>query len=460
MIELPTPLFERNRITTLIGPADNEMAALAAALALSYKIGVPLVPGFVPEGPSEVIAYCYAGTWISWKGLLVDIANAARITPPVISLRCPDKPLIDELAVKRDPEARAYWKPFISADVDAAFAVAEAAGRDLSPVLTVIFNVAAAAGAATTAAVRELYEANNGQTVLMAGFESDESWLGDFGPVVRLPRLHESLRWRDMLAHITGGDSVSSHRGQPERRSVNGRQVQRVQRSRVDPGVPEMLEEVRSFFAIQGIEAFRAYLRDGHSEESQILKASARALGITSGRLWKAAMWLERNASQPNNGPATLYGYGAVFGQWREVNSGLLGHYLERIAAGAFSKAIAEARSRMKVTFRHGKDPHLGYRSLGPLTVLQEDDCGVYYEVELAADDDVRSLVPGLRAGIYGSSFTFDVLAEDFVKHPRRSRHNPLGLPELTIREVRCSELGPVYRPAYAGTSAGIRLTS
>jgi hypothetical protein len=37
------------------------------------------------------------------------------------------------------------------------------------------------------------------------------------------------------------------------------------------------------------------------------------------------------------------------------------------------------------------------------------------------------------------------------------SAWNPKGVPELTIREVRCSELGPVRRPAYPGT-AGIRL--
>jgi hypothetical protein len=65
--------------------------------------------------------------------------------------------------------------------------------------------------------------------------------------------------------------------------------------------------------------------------------------------------------------------------------------------------------------------------------------------------------VPGLKAGLYRSSFTYEVLAEDFVKEPGKSAHNPDGLPELTIREVRCSELGPCLRPAYKGTSAGIR---
>ncbi len=111
----------------------------------------------------------------------------------------------------------------------------------------------------------------------------------------------------------------------------------------------------------------------------------------------------------------------------------------------------------MKVIYRHGRDPQLGFRSLGPLTVLQEDHRGVYYEAPLADDADVRSLVPGLRAGIYGSSFAFQVLDEHLVKSPGSSEHNPAGLPELTILDVRISELGPTYRPAYPQTSAGIR---
>jgi Bacterial regulatory proteins, luxR family len=43
--------------------------------------------------------------------------------------------------------------------------------------------------------------------------------------------------------------------------------------------LPLMLEEARSFFAVEGVEALRAFLDDGHSIASQSLKARARAEG-------------------------------------------------------------------------------------------------------------------------------------------------------------------------------------
>ena len=66
-------------------------------------------------------------------------------------------------------------------------------------------------------------------------------------------------------------------------------------------------------------------------------------------------------------------------------------------------------------------------------------------------------MLPGLAAGLYGSSFRFRVTADDFDQRPRRSAHNPDALPERTIRSVRLHEFGPVVWPAYAGATAGIR---
>jgi HK97 family phage prohead protease len=456
MTALPSPLLVPGRITTLLAPPDDELAALVAALAVSYRTGNAIVPGFVPEGPSELTLFAYRFTWIDWKLLAADICGVAGMATPVLHLRCPGNPLVTYLGAPSDPDAQAYWHPLVSADVDRDIARAKATGHELPPLLTIVFDPVGAAGPAD-GALQQLYSSLAGQTTLMAGLEAAEPWIEDFGPTIRLPSLHNSVSWRDVLAHITGGDSAESPPSAAGAVPVPRRRSRRAHRSRVDPDVPQMLEEVRAFFVTEGVEALLAFVRDGQSDDSQLLRDRARARGISSGRLWKAAEWLERHAAQSSNGAATLYGYGAVFEQWREVDSRLEGHYLERIRRGAFGKAIAEGRERMKVTFRHGKDPQLGFRSLGPLKVLQEDDCGVYYEVELANDDAVRSLVPALRAGVYGSSFTHEVLAEDLVKRPRPSRHNPDALPELTITEVRCSELGPVVRPAYAGTSAGIR---
>jgi hypothetical protein len=70
--------------------------------------------------------------------------------------------------------------------------------------------------------------------------------------------------------------------------------------------LPLMLDEVRAFFAIEGVEAMSAFLRNGDSVDSRRLKATATAEGITPGRLWKAATWLESEAT--DGGPGTTAG--------------------------------------------------------------------------------------------------------------------------------------------------------
>jgi len=152
-----------------------------------------------------------------------------------------------------------------------------------------------------------------------------------------------------------------------------------------------------------------------------------------------------------------LVGYLAVFNEWSEINSAHEGHFLERLSPGSFAQTIADNASRMKVTFNHGKDPQLGDKVLGIPSVLTEDQRGVRYEVPLFDTAYNRELAPGLKAGAYGSSFRFNVTAEDFNKRAKRSEYNPFGIPERTGREVRMQEFGPVTFPAYEGASAGMR---
>jgi hypothetical protein len=68
-----------------------------------------------------------------------------------------------------------------------------------------------------------------------------------------------------------------------------------------------------------------------------------------------------------------------------------------------------------------------------------------------------NDLLPGLRAGLYGSSFRFSVIKEQFERNMPKSAYNPDGLPERTLQEVDLMELGPVTFPAYAGATAGVR---
>jgi phage head maturation protease len=83
--------------------------------------------------------------------------------------------------------------------------------------------------------------------------------------------------------------------------------------------------------------------------------------------------------------------------------------------------------------------------------VLREDEQGVYFEVPLLDTEYMRELLPGLRAGAFGSSFRFKVLRESNDPAPARSGYNPDGLRDRTIREAKVMEFGLVTFPAYGG---------
>lgn len=153
----------------------------------------------------------------------------------------------------------------------------------------------------------------------------------------------------------------------------------------------------------------------------------------------------------------TLRGHFSVFDTWYEVDSAWEGHFIECVAPGAFAATIRDDRPRMRVTFNHGQDPSLGDKVLGPIETLEEDDLGARYEVPLLDTTYNRDLLPGLRAGVYGSSFRFNVEEEEFVRKPPSSDHNPGALPERTITRARVSEFGPVTFPANPAATAGAR---
>jgi len=156
-------------------------------------------------------------------------------------------------------------------------------------------------------------------------------------------------------------------------------------------------------------------------------------------------------------GMPTLVGQFAVFNQWTEINSTFEGRFLERVAPGAFKKTFQENRAGMKVLFDHGKDQQIGNKPLGPIAELRETATGADYVVPLIDTAYNRELIPGLQAGLYGSSFRFRVMQEGIVDSPERSDYNPEGLPERTIKEAKVMEFGPVTFPAYQGAQAGLR---
>lgn len=154
----------------------------------------------------------------------------------------------------------------------------------------------------------------------------------------------------------------------------------------------------------------------------------------------------------------TLEGYAAVFNRWTEINSWFEGHFLERLAPGAFKNTLAKRGDRVKVLFNHGFDPSIGDKPLGKPSRMDEDDEGLWTETPLARTTYNDDLIELLRSGaIDGMSFRFRVTEEEWKKDPEPSDDNPVGLKERTIRAVDLLEYGPVTFPAYEATTAGVR---
>lgn len=166
---------------------------------------------------------------------------------------------------------------------------------------------------------------------------------------------------------------------------------------------------------------------------------------------------LEMRADSDDDGLGVMSGHFSVFNAWYEINSIFEGRFLERVAPGAFKKTISESRQNMKVLFDHGMDPSIGNKVLGPIRELREDQRGAYYEVPLFDTTYNRDLLPGLKEGVYGASFRFRVIKDEWNEEPGRSSHNPDGIPERTILETRTMEFGAVTFPASAEATAGVR---
>lgn len=167
-----------------------------------------------------------------------------------------------------------------------------------------------------------------------------------------------------------------------------------------------------------------------------------------------------RSAGEGDDSLGYMSGHVITWGDWYEINSVFEGRFLERIARGATKKTISENRAAIKVLFDHGHDPSMGNKILGTLDDLSEDDIGLRYGLPLFDTSYNRDLLPGLRAGAYGSSHRFRTIKDTWEDHPERSADNPEGIPERTITELGLFELGAVTFPANQKSTAGVRSIS
>lgn len=162
----------------------------------------------------------------------------------------------------------------------------------------------------------------------------------------------------------------------------------------------------------------------------------------------------------------TLHGHSTVFNTWYEISSWYEGDFLERVDPDAADKTLAED-PEPKVLFNHGRDMTVNNKVLGVHEQLVADKtgrdtglAGVYYQVPLLDTTYNRDLLPGLKAGAYGSSFMFRVTGDSWDDEPGVSEHNPKGLPERTITGYRLFEHGPVTFPANPAAPSGARCVS
>jgi hypothetical protein len=172
----------------------------------------------------------------------------------------------------------------------------------------------------------------------------------------------------------------------------------------------------------------------------------------------RAARVAVRAAEPTDGGLGRLTVRFTRFGSWYEIDSWWEGRYLEQVARGAFAKTIAErgpaGSGQVKCLFDHGYDWQIGDKVLLLADDIREDDDYAVLEGDLFDTSYNRDLAPGLRAGAYGSSFMFQVIKDSWDQEPGRSEHNPEGLPERVITEIRLFEAGPVTWPANPAADA------
>lgn len=155
------------------------------------------------------------------------------------------------------------------------------------------------------------------------------------------------------------------------------------------------------------------------------------------------------------------------FNTWYRIDSFWEGSFMERTIPGAFKRTVnahnaaqTEDAHRIRSMFNHGMDMQIDQKLLGDVVRAAEEKDSPVITVDLWDTSYNRDLLPGLRSGAYGASFMFSTIRDSWDYEPEASNHNPDGLPERTLEEVRTFEAGPVTWPASPTASAGMRCQS
>lgn len=125
--------------------------------------------------------------------------------------------------------------------------------------------------------------------------------------------------------------------------------------------------------------------------------------------------------------------------------------FIERIAAGAFKRAIARAKD-IRILLNHNSNRDLGGLSDGNLE-LEEDSIGLRARATIT---DPEVVADAKRGDLVGWSFGF----EDVDDGVKQLRDEETGLPLRKVNDLSLYEVSLLNRkksPAYAGTLVSVR---
>ena len=159
---------------------------------------------------------------------------------------------------------------------------------------------------------------------------------------------------------------------------------------------------------------------------------------------------MELRAVSDDSGVRHITGYAAVFNSLSED----LGGFREKIAPGAFARAVKE--DDVRALWNHNSDNVLGRTKSGTLR-LSEDNHGLKIECDPPDAQWVRDLVASIERGdVDQMSFGFIVR-----RYPDGSRGSQWieenGEDIRILTDVELFDVSPVTFPAYPDTEVGLR---
>lgn len=162
--------------------------------------------------------------------------------------------------------------------------------------------------------------------------------------------------------------------------------------------------------------------------------------------------------SADDDGAPEIVGHAAVFYDGTpETEFRIADDMVERIAIGAFDRAIAEHHD-VRALVNHNPDSLLGRTEAGTLK-LSTDSRGLAYTIRPPDTVLGRDTVTSIKRGdMTGSSFAFRIVREtpeDVPDDPNDSASRITTV--YTIQDVDLFDISPVTYPAYDGADAASR---